>query len=119
MQIDFYVPYVLKPFVYHFIAVVKAICILIIKVCFSSRSLRVRRTKGKANKDGSLAQFGYRPTPAYDRKTFQDSDHTMETVSSKTSRQSWALLIQKVYEVDPLGVYFVNYTVSTQNVVVK
>jgi hypothetical protein len=56
------------------------------------------RTKGKAVKDGSLAKFGYKATPR--KKSSQDPE--METVSNKASRQSWARLIQKVYEVDPL-----------------
>jgi hypothetical protein len=33
---------------------------------------------------------------------YHASNPEMETVSSKASRRSWARLIQKVYEVDPL-----------------
>jgi hypothetical protein len=58
------------------------------------------RTKGKAAKDGSLAKFGYKAAP--EEKPAHVSDPEMETVSSKASKQSWARLIQKVYEVDPL-----------------
>ena len=60
------------------------------------------RTKGKANEDGSLAKFAYRHGTSGDVQPEQPSDDYTETVSSKSSRQSWARLIQKVYEVDPL-----------------
>jgi hypothetical protein len=56
------------------------------------------RTKGKANKDGRLAKFRWniasRMKPSQELET--------ETISNKASRLSWARLIQKVYEVDPL-----------------
>jgi len=58
------------------------------------------RTKGKATKDGSLAKFGYNATPK--KKPDHTSDPEMKTVSNKASKQSWARLIQKVYEIDPL-----------------
>ena len=58
------------------------------------------RTRGKANKDGSLAKYGYTFTPQ--ETPGKDSNLEMENVSNKASRQSWARLIQKVYEVDPL-----------------
>jgi hypothetical protein len=58
------------------------------------------RTKGKSAKDGSFASFGYNAVP--ENKPDHTSDSEMETVSSKASRRSWARLIQKVYEVDPL-----------------
>jgi len=58
------------------------------------------RTKGKTSKDGSLAKFGY--NAPYEKKPDHTSDLEMETVSSKVSKRSWARLIQKVYEVDPL-----------------
>jgi hypothetical protein len=58
------------------------------------------RTRGKANKDGSLAKYGYISTPQ--ETPGQDSNIEMENVSNKASRRSWARLIQKVYEVDPL-----------------
>jgi hypothetical protein len=57
------------------------------------------RTKGKASKDGSLAKFGYNVIA--EEKPAHTSDSEMEMVSSKASKQSWARLIQKVYEVDP------------------
>ena len=57
-------------------------------------------TKGKAVKDGSLAKFGYKVTP--ERKTSQNPEHERAPVSARASRRSWARLIQKVYEVDPL-----------------
>lgn len=60
------------------------------------------RTKGKAKKVGNLVKFGYNPAPAQERAQNKDSNIEMETVSSKASGQSWARLIQKVYEVDPL-----------------
>ena len=58
------------------------------------------RTKGKANKDGSLMKYRY--TPAPEKTPEHVSDPEMETVSNKASRRSWARLIQKIYEVDPL-----------------
>ena len=60
------------------------------------------RTRGKANKDGSLAQFGYKPIAAEDVKHEQSPESSTEMASNKASRQSWARLIQKVYEVDPM-----------------
>jgi len=54
--------------------------------------------KGKSVKDGSLAKFGHSVTP----KKKQATDPEIETVSTRASRRSWARLIQKVYEVDPL-----------------
>ncbi len=56
------------------------------------------RSKGEAVKDGSLAKFGYKATPR--KKPSQEPE--TETISNKASRRSWARLIQKVYEVDPL-----------------
>jgi hypothetical protein len=61
---------------------------------FSSRS------KGKANKDGSLAKYGYRARPKKTTDTLPDRE--MQSVSNKASRRSWVRLIQKVYEVNPL-----------------
>jgi len=58
------------------------------------------RSKGKAVKDGSLVKFGY--NAILKNKPSQTSDPGMEPVSQKVSRWSWARLIQKVYEVDPL-----------------
>ena len=59
------------------------------------------RSKGKANKDGSLARFTYRPKTSGDVQLVGSPDEYPETVSNKASRQSWARLIQKVYEVAP------------------
>ena len=84
------------------------------------------RTKGKAIKDGSLAKFGYKVTS--ERKTSQNPEHEMETVSAKASRRSWARLIQKVYEVDPWSLRSKlpgsfggcqNYNVSVKNVAMR
>jgi hypothetical protein len=60
------------------------------------------RSKGKANKDGSLVRFTYRPETSGDVQLVGSPDEYPVTVSNKASRQSWARLIQKVYEVDPL-----------------
>jgi hypothetical protein len=59
------------------------------------------RSKGKANKDGSLTRFTYRSKTSGDIRPVGSPDEYPETVSSRASRQSWARLIQKVYEVDP------------------
>ena len=58
------------------------------------------RTKGKAVKDGSLAKYGYRARPK--KTTEKLPDIEMQSVTNKAARRSWARLIQKVYEVDPL-----------------
>jgi len=60
------------------------------------------RSKEKANKDGSLARFTYRPETSGDVQPVVSPDEYLETVSSRASRQSWARLIQKVYKIDPL-----------------
>jgi len=49
-----------------------------------------------ANKDGSLAQFGYKSNAAEDVKPAQPPEDSKETQSSRASRQSWAKLIQKI-----------------------
>ncbi|MBA7640426.1 hypothetical protein ES703_48091 [subsurface metagenome] len=86
------------------------------------------RTRGKANKDGSLAQFGYKPNAAEDVKHEQSPEGSTEMASNKASRQSWARLIQKVYEIDPWSLQSKlpgsfgkcqNYTGSVQNVHLK
>jgi diaminopimelate decarboxylase len=59
------------------------------------------RTKGKANEDGSFTKFGYKPNAAEDVKHERSPEGNTETASNKASRQSWARLIQKVYEIDP------------------
>ena len=48
----------------------------------------------------SWKHSGYIPTPQ--ETPGQDSNLEMENVSNKASRRSWAGLVQKVYEVDPL-----------------
>jgi hypothetical protein len=58
------------------------------------------RTKGKAAKDLSLEKFGYNVAPK--NKPDHTSDPEMNSVSNKALNQSWARLIKKVYEVDPL-----------------
>ena len=58
------------------------------------------RTKGKAVKDGSLAKYGYRARPK--KTTEKLPDIEMQSVTNKAARRSWARLIQKVYEVDPV-----------------
>jgi hypothetical protein len=58
------------------------------------------RTKGKANKDGSLAKYGYRAKPKKTTDTLPDSE--IQSLTNKAARRSWARLIQKVYEVDPM-----------------
>ena len=56
------------------------------------------RTKGKAHKDGILAEFWCNAAP----KKNPSQEPETETISNKASRQSWARLIQKIYEVYPL-----------------
>ena len=57
-------------------------------------------TKGKTVKDGSLAKYGY---IARTKKTTEKlPDIEIQSVTNKAARRSWARLIQKVYEVDPL-----------------
>ena len=58
------------------------------------------RSKGKANKDGNLARFAYRPETSADVQPAGSPAEYPETVSSRASGQSCARLIQKVYEVD-------------------
>ena len=56
------------------------------------------RTQGKARKDGSLKKFGY----ASKIEDTLKPDDNMEILSNKYSNQSWARLMQKVYEIYPL-----------------
>ena len=58
------------------------------------------RTKGKVHKDGSLAKYGYRARPK--KTTEKPPDIEIQSVTNKAARRSWARLIQKVYEVDPV-----------------
>ncbi len=57
-------------------------------------------TKGKTVKDGSLEKYGYRARPK--KTTDKLPDNEIQSVTNKAARRSWARLIQKVYEVDPL-----------------
>jgi hypothetical protein len=60
------------------------------------------RTKGKSKQDGRYKKFRIKKSGD---KQVQKSNHTdsnYNEVSDKSSKQSWARLIQKIYEVDPL-----------------
>ncbi|HEB30717.1 MAG TPA: hypothetical protein ENI15_07555 [Spirochaetes bacterium] len=46
------------------------------------------RSKGKANKDGNLARFTYRPETSGDVQLVGSPDEYLETVSSRAPRQS-------------------------------
>ena len=59
-------------------------------------------TEGKANKDGSLAQFSCKSNADEEVKPEQLPNDYTEIASSKASKQSWSRLIRKVYEADPL-----------------
>jgi len=61
------------------------------------------RSKGKANQEGSVAKFGYRPKITCNVKPEHSLGDYAEEVSNKARRKSRARLIQKVYEVDPLA----------------
>jgi hypothetical protein len=56
----------------------------------------------KANEDGSLTKYGHRSKNAEDVKHEQSREGNTDAASNKASRQSWARLIQKIYEVDPI-----------------
>ena len=56
--------------------------------------------RGKAVKDRSLTNYGY--NAVFIKKPSNAADPEMETVSNKASRRSWARLMQKIYEIDPL-----------------
>jgi len=49
-----------------------------------------------------ILRFTYRPETSGDVQPVGSPDEYLETVSSRASRQSWARLIQKVYEIDPM-----------------
>ncbi|KKL05022.1 hypothetical protein LCGC14_2610220, partial [marine sediment metagenome] len=59
------------------------------------------RSRGKATKDGSLDKFGWGARPEEEPKK-EPEENPVETLSEKKSKQTWARLIKKVYEVDPL-----------------
>ena len=59
------------------------------------------RSRGKARKDGSLDKFGWGARSEEEPKK-EPEENPVETLSEKKSKQTWARLIKKVYEVDPL-----------------
>ena len=58
------------------------------------------RSKGKARVDGTYKKFGV--GGKIDISDTLTADVTESVESNKSSNQTWARLIQKVYEVDPL-----------------
>ena len=58
------------------------------------------RSRGKTRKDGSLDKFGWGARPEEEPKK-EPEENPVETLSEKKSKQTWARLIKKVYEVDP------------------
>ena len=58
------------------------------------------RSRGKASKDGSLDKFGWGARSEEEPKKEQE-ENPVETLSQKKSKQTWARLIKKIYEVDP------------------
>ncbi len=59
------------------------------------------RSKGKATKDGSLDKFGWGARSEEEPKK-EPEENPVETLSEKKSKQTWARLIKRIYEVDPL-----------------
>ncbi len=59
------------------------------------------RSRGKARKDGSLDKFGWGARSEEEPKK-EPEENPVETLSEKKSKQTWARLIKKVFEVDPL-----------------
>ncbi|GAJ22053.1 unnamed protein product [marine sediment metagenome] len=59
------------------------------------------RSRGKATKDDSLDKFGWGASSEEEPKKEQE-ENPVETLSEKKSKQTWARLIKKIYEVDPL-----------------
>ena len=58
------------------------------------------RSRGKARKDGSLDKFGWGARSEEEPKK-EPEDNPVETLSEKKSKQTWARLIKRIYEVDP------------------
>ena len=58
------------------------------------------RSKGKNKENGINDKFGVKASEI-DEKQSPDEIDNVESVSSKKSKQTWAKLIQKIYEVDP------------------
>ena len=59
------------------------------------------RSRGKARKDGSLDKFGWGARSEEEPKK-EPEENPVETISEKKSKQTWARLIKRIYEVDPL-----------------
>ncbi len=59
------------------------------------------RSRGKATKDGSLDKFGWGAISEEEPKK-EPEENPVETLSEKKSKQTWARLIKKIYEVDLL-----------------
>jgi hypothetical protein len=59
------------------------------------------RSKGKNKENGINDKFGVKAHEVDDNQS-SDEMTNVESVSSKKSKQTWAKLIQRVYEIDPL-----------------
>ncbi len=59
------------------------------------------RSKGKARKDGSLDNFGW-GAKSEEEPHKEQEENPFETLSEKKSKQTYARLIKKVFEVAPL-----------------
>jgi hypothetical protein len=59
------------------------------------------RSRGMATKNGSLDKFGWGARSEEEPKK-EPEENPVETLSEKKSQQTWARLIKKVFEVDPL-----------------
>ncbi len=55
------------------------------------------RSRGKASKDGSLDKFGWGAISEEEPKKEPD-ENPFVTLSEKKSKQTWAILIKKIYE---------------------
>ncbi|MCG8571939.1 MAG: transposase, partial [Spirochaetes bacterium] len=62
--------------------------------------LYASRTKWKTKQDGRFEKFGLKKEPGVDNKQSDPPDY--QETSDKASRQAWARLINKIYEVNPL-----------------
>lgn len=60
------------------------------------------RTKGKAKRDGRYEKVLIKKSGYTQVKESNLPDNEFNEASDKSSKQSWARLIQKIYEVDPL-----------------
>ena len=59
------------------------------------------RGRGKARKDGRLDRYGWGARPEEEPQK-EPEENPVETLSEKKSKQTWARLIKRIYEVDPL-----------------